>query len=552
MNGSTPLVQLSLSDLKQVYLEAMQAYHQQVLLQAVSQLHSTPFNQTPGSNSSLNLAQLLQLQMLAQQQLQTQPQNPRVSAAVAPFASFPVQASGPVPIAPVPSYSPVQQHMNQLSSSQSSSVFAVPRPMNEDQRLAREARIQKYRAKRLKRKYSRPATSIEKQRSTVFRLRDSNGQFIAARQEPTAELKDLENKLAVTETECEKLRNSLSAKENELAQIKTMLDDQMRRNHTQMQQLQQMMRDAGSSMPQFEEHAMHLAAEQRNLQFQQQQVSIAQAQVKEALSSDQMQVDSYPSPMSTSSASAISSPVTPATPMMTSSPTVIEDDDNMDTSGSSTDVGTPDEQADERHAKQLLAEKLKKLGGPPSDVYYPYWPGVIMHPAFMQKEDWTNMTLRPTGLDPDVLEQERQRYFEAQRRWQQEQEEIAALLQEHPELLNSRELRGALNWRSGYWSGNWVPAAEKIDFTKIELRKTPDHGSARPRTTTSEAVTQLHAALSRRAALEAAAMSAVSSAQHAVSSSSSSSVASSSDHRSPHSSSSPRSPALGSLMPIML
>lgn len=327
--------------------------------------------------------------------------------------------------------------------------------------------------------------------------------------------------------------------------MKQMLDEQMMRNQSQMQQLQHLMQDPAMSnaAQRFEQHAMHLVAEQRNLQMQQAQVSIAHAQVKEALSSsDQMQVDSYPSPYSVSSSSGVSSPISPATPMAMSTPSMV-DDDEMDTSGSSTDhtgaiVIDDDDDMDVRGSS--LAEKLKKLGGPPSDVYYPYWPGFVMHPAFLQKEDWANMTLRPTGLDPDVLEQERQRYFEAQRRWQQEQEKIAALLQEHPELLHSTAFGGALNWRTGYWSGNWVPAAEKIDFSKIALRKT--QADQAQRTTTSEAASQLQAALARRAALEAAAMSAVSSAQQAVSSSQSTRPA----HRSAGFSASPRSPAMAS------
>jgi hypothetical protein len=350
-----------------------------------------------------------------------------------------------------------------------------------------------------------------------------------------------------------------------------MLDEQIHRNREQLSKLQHLMLDPSisnsSARPQYEVHAMQLAAEQRSLQFQQAQVAVAQAQVKEALNSDQMQVDSYASPhsfSSTSPRSGIATPLSPATPMATSTPSAADDDDYMDTTGSSNESSSSsaiiidDDASDDpsARAKQLLAEKLKKLGGPPSDVYYPYWPGFVMHPAFMQKEDWMNMTLRPTGLDPDVLEQERQRYFEAQRRWQQEQEEIAALLQEHPELLSNSAFAGALNWRSGYWSGNWVPAAEKIDFSKIELRKTPSDqvlSMTRPRSSTSEAVNQLQQALARRAALEAAAMSAVSSAQQAVSSSSSRSVPAHMAQRSPSMSMmspSPRSPAMPSPMPI--
>jgi hypothetical protein len=129
-----------------------------------------------------------------------------------------------------------------------------------------------------------------------------------------------------------------------------------------------------------------------------------------------------------------------------------------------------DSPLDDLQRKQSLYEKLKKLGGPPSDVYYPYWPGFVGHPAFMQKEDWINMALRPTPTDPNILEQERRRYEEAQRLWQQEQQQIAELLKEHPELLHSS---GALAWRQGYWSGNWVPTVDKIDLTRVQLRKTP-------------------------------------------------------------------------------
>lgn len=61
-----------------------------------------------------------------------------------------------------------------------------------------------------------------------------------------------------------------------------------------------------------------------------------------------------------------------------------------------------------------LQEKLKKLGGPPSDVYQPYWPGFNPHPAFSLKEDWFSMPLNQ--IDPSVVVQERKLAEEAEQR----------------------------------------------------------------------------------------------------------------------------------------
>lgn len=166
-NESSPLVQLSLADLKQVYLEALQTYHQQFLAQAASQLSASSFLQPSfGSGENGNLA--LQLQLIAQQQ-QLQLQHAPTAAG---FASGPVFGSPPTQTG----FSPFQTQSSQFSLPAQNSVFAVPRPIDEDQRLAREARIQKYRAKRLKRKNARPASSLEK--TKPLRLRDANGQFL--------------------------------------------------------------------------------------------------------------------------------------------------------------------------------------------------------------------------------------------------------------------------------------------------------------------------------------------------------------------------------------
>lgn len=216
----------------------------------------------------------------------------------------------------------------------------------------------------------------------------------AVSQSPFAHCAELENKLAITQSECEKLRQSLSSKESELSNIKCLLEEQIAVNGSQLSQLQQLMQAAvisgSTAFPQFEQQRLlhdQLQAHQRNLQLQQQQVSLAQAQVQEALG-DQMQVDSYASPSVSSPASGIATPVTPATPLMAgaSTPSAMDEDD-MDVSGTD-DIDIDASTA----AKHLLMEKLKKLGGPPSDVYYPYWPGFIMHPAFLEKEDWINMT----------------------------------------------------------------------------------------------------------------------------------------------------------------
>lgn len=218
-----------------------------------------------------------------------------------------------------------------------------------------------------------------------------------------------------------------------------------------------------------------------------------------------------------SSAATSPRPHSPSTPAMVSSPSsmslgssTMDADFSMDTSSMGSD-----------HMMEVMAanskrqEKLKQLGGPPSDVYHPWWNGTSLnHPAFSQKEDWQHFELRPQ----ERLAQERLNYFLMMQRYRVEQNAgpvtpkspaapngasssshvpahapfgaVAgassagnssshhASLQ-HPQFYQSPHhhshiMTGSPAQSSGFWSGHFAPANdEKIDFSKISLRKTP-------------------------------------------------------------------------------
>lgn len=209
-----------------------------------------------------------------------------------------------------------------------------------------------------------------------------------------------------------------------------------------------------------------------------------------------------------SSAATSPRPHSPSTPAMVSSPSSISlGSSTMDAEFMSLDTSSmgSDHMMEVMAANQRRQEKLKQLGGPPSDVYHPWWNGIpLNHPAFSQKEDWQHFELRPQ----ERLAHERLNYFLTMQRYRVEQNGLSE--SSAPTAMNigtpptgvdfagngpqvstspsihspspsfyqsphhhSHIMTGSPAQGSGYWSGHFAPAnAEKIDFSKISLRKT--------------------------------------------------------------------------------
>ncbi|XP_049851564.1 uncharacterized protein LOC126326228 [Schistocerca gregaria] len=122
-----------------------------------------------------------------------------------------------------------------------------------------------------------------------------------------------------------------------------------------------------------------------------------------------------------------------------------------------------------------LQEKLKKLGGPPSDIYHPWSNGMhLQHPVFTQKEDWQNHELRPVREDPylSAIGRERLDYILAQQRWKQEQLLIADenRARAHAQL-NSQEADTNNYWQMEQY--NSIYSTEKKSCYKDLHQKEP-------------------------------------------------------------------------------
>lgn len=195
------------------------------------------------------------------------------------------------------------------------------------------------------------------------------------------------------------------------------------------------------------------------------------------------------------------SPSTPAT--MVSSPSAmsmssatLDTEFSVDTSS----MGSEQHMMELAAAQARRQEALKKLGGPPSDVYHPWFNGVfINHPAFHLKEDWGNIELRP---HEDLIARERLNYVMMMQRYKMElarrsSEPLSATSptspphSPHPLAESpfnaappgaayqsphvSHIQPGTPYYHGGFWSGHFAPSTtEKIDLSKSrsELRKT--------------------------------------------------------------------------------
>lgn len=339
----------------------------------------------------------------------------------------------------------------------------------------REKKLAKYRTKRARRLTSSQVSSLDS--STATTPSSSRDAVEVDRFMPTAKVAktlthDLELRLCNAEDEAKRLRNALESREAEL----------------------QLLRQVVLQEQQFQEWAMQFDA-----------------------SSNASSSATSPRPRSPSSSAMVSSP---SNASIGSSAMDTDYTGSMDASS----IGSDHHMLEVMAQAQRRQEKLKQLGGPPSDVYHPWLHGTPSnHPAFQQKEDWQSFELRPQ----ERLARERLNYFVMMQRHRMEQSELMSQMHmshssmvspstpapagsvphtpsmqhdvdpsENPHATHpythqppsfyqsphqSHILTGSPVQSAGYWSGHFAPStAEKIDFSKISLRKTSSDGRLAP------------------------------------------------------------------------
>lgn len=334
---------------------------------------------------------------------------------------------------------------------------------------SREKKLAKYRTKRARRlTSSQPSSADSLAPSSASGSRDPaiGDHFMPTPKIAKTLTRDLEQRLSNAQEEAKILRSALESREAEL----------------------QLLRQVVYEEQQFQQWAM---------------------QFGEATSSNASSSATSPRPRSPSS-TLVSSP---SNNSICSSAMDTDYTTSMDASS----IGSDHHMLEVLAQSQRRQEKLKQLGGPPSDVYPPWWNGTpLNHPAFQQKEDWQSFELRPQ----ERLARERLNYFLMMQRYRLEQSE---LVQPHPSMVpphvdsgdhsvsedpsapgtpttpqsthpythqpasfyqsphQSHIQPGSPVQGAGYWSGHFAPSTtEKIDFSKISLRKTSNDGRPHP------------------------------------------------------------------------
>lgn len=357
--------------LKQVYAQLLTPYierHVQTLLQ----------------NTSLNQQIISQVV----QQPQARPSSPHLPT---PTQRPPLpQAAAPIPtIEQIPQ---IPQQPVQLTISPAA---------------IRESKLQKYRLKRQKRNFNRPVDQ-DKSRVANARPRDAHGHFLPGKISRRV-TSDLMNKLALSESECQKLREDLGNKERTMIELQVQLLQQQLVNEEQQMRLMML-------------QGLPVVDNQESINEKRQRLE-QMLRILESRTPPQ-------TPLSMSS-----EPQTPLSSMEVHSPQVLQ---NV------IEIEDDTEQSNK-----------KKLGGPPSEIYNPPWPRNTMIPAFAEKIDFNKIELKKSLDPPSWVEISKREYMEAQKNWQMRQEEIAKFIAENPNLLIDSHGLGS------------SPSKEKL-----ELRKT--------------------------------------------------------------------------------
>jgi hypothetical protein len=367
ITAPNPAIQQSVDPnlLKQVYAQLLTPYierHVQTLLQ----------------NTSLNQQILSQVV----QQPQARPSSPHFQRPPQP------QAAAPIPIEQIPPQQPVQLTISPAA--------------------IRESKLQKYRLKRQKRNFNRPVDQ-DKSRVATSRPRDAHGHFLPGKISRRV-TSDLMNKLALSESECQKLREDLGNRERTMIELHVQLLQQQIVNEEQQMRLMML-------------QGLTVADNQESINEKRQRLE-QMLRILESRTPPQ-------TPLSMSS-----EPQTPLSSMEVHSPQISQVPQNV------IEIEDDPEQTNK-----------KKLGGPPSEIYNPPWPRNTMIPAFAEKIDFNKIELKKSLDPPSWVEISKREYMEAQKNWQMRQEEIAKFVAENPNLLMDSGLSSS-------------PSKEKLELRK--------------------------------------------------------------------------------------
>jgi len=361
------------------------------------------------------------------------------------------------------------QPRNRSNSQPPAPTVATPfthRPSSADlssEGNSRERKLAKYRTKRARRLTSSQPSTADTLAPSGPRDLAIGDHFMPTPKVAKTLTRDLEQRLSNAQEEAKILRSALESREAEL----------------------QLLRQVVYEEQQFQQWAM---------------------QFGEATSSNASSSATSPRPRSPSS-TLVSSP--------SNNSICSAMDTDFTNSIDASSIGSDHHMLEVMAQSQRRQEKLKQLGGPPSDVYPPWWNGTpLNHPAFQQKEDWQSFELRPQ----ERLARERLNYFLMMQRYRLEQSELLQEMPPHPSMVphsvNSEDhsvpgtphtpqskqhpqtpqhasfyqsphqshiQTGSPVQGAGYWSGHFAPSTtEKIDFSKISLRKTSSDGRPQP------------------------------------------------------------------------
>jgi hypothetical protein len=218
------------------------------------------------------------------------------------------------------------------------------------------------------------------------------------------------NKLALSESECQKLREDLGNRERTMIELHVQLLQQQIVNEEQQMRLMML-------------QGLTVADNQESINEKRQRLE-QMLRILESRTPPQ-------TPLSMSS-----EPQTPLSSMEVHSPQISQVPQNV------IEIEDDPEQTNK-----------KKLGGPPSEIYNPPWPRNTMIPAFAEKIDFNKIELKKSLDPPSWVEISKREYMEAQKNWQMRQEEIAKFVAENPNLLMDSGLSSS-------------PSKEKLELRK--------------------------------------------------------------------------------------
>jgi hypothetical protein len=332
---------------------------------------------------------------------------------------------------------------------------------------SREQKLQKYRKKREKRNFSLRPVDPERSKIAQARPRDENGQFLPGKLQKT-DILDLQNKLDSSEHECNKLRDSLCKRDREVEEMKRQIAFLMAKNEQQerlqelpndvhyihnfkqkvqfLQQLENVISQRMARKTSEESHSSVPPNTPKPASPAQQIFQNKPASPAQQISENHIVVPpNTPKPASPAQQIFQNKPASPAQQIFQNSQEPVNEvvavTPDPQTPASydtvSNDPSPSFEQVVELNKEsqqpQLPPEKNRnRTFSSKGDVgayylYYPYWKAAEVYPPFKEKIDFSKIQLRQLRPPPNYVEQSRTEYFEAQKQWEQHQEEVSHL-----------------------------------------------------------------------------------------------------------------------------